>query len=243
MTISKKRPYNIRSSLMEFKMISIGDIASQINVFKTLAIALPKFYKKTKISAQFVLSYDIAQDGLNFSLGFIPRKATQKEYEMLFTEIKNAEKLITCDYVINNASNFQNIKQLIFKHKEETNQILYPKKGELKMITVGDIDSQLNIFKILAVALPKFYKSTEISAQFIFSYDAGQNGLNFSLGFTPREATEKEYEVLFEEIKNAEKLTIADYIINNASNFENIKQLIFKHKEEINQILYANKND
>ena len=65
--------------------------------------------------------------------------------------------------------------------------------------------------------------------------------LNFNIGFTPREATEKEYNILFEEIQRAEKLLINDYVINNAGNFENIKQMIFKHKEEIAQIVHQNK--
>lgn len=109
------------------------------------------------------------------------------------------------------------------------------------MISIGDVASQMNICKILSIALPRFYKKTKISAQFVFSYDVVQGGLNFNLGFTPREANEKEYEVLFNEIQKAEKLLINDYVVNNAGNFENIKQMIFKHKEEINQILHQNK--
>lgn len=111
-------------------MISIGDVASQMNICKILSIALPKFYKKTKISAQFVFSYDIKQGGLNLNLGFTPREASEQEYEILFTEILNAEKLITNDYVVNNAGNFENVKQMIFKHKEEINQILHKDKNE-----------------------------------------------------------------------------------------------------------------
>lgn len=109
------------------------------------------------------------------------------------------------------------------------------------MISIGDMASQMNVCKILAIALPKFYKRTNISAQFVFSYDITQGGLNFNIGFTPREATEKEYNILFEEIQNAEKLLINDYVVNNAGNFENIKQMIFKHKEEIAQIIHKNK--
>ena len=70
------------------------------------------------------------------------------------------------------------------------------------MISIGDMASQMNICKILAIALPKFYKRTNISAQFVFSYDTAQGGLNFNIGFTPREASEKEYNILFEEIQN-----------------------------------------
>ena len=109
------------------------------------------------------------------------------------------------------------------------------------MISIGDMASQMNVCKILAIALPRFYKKTNISAQFVFSYDVTQGGLNFNIGFTPREANEKEYNILFEEIQKAEKLLINDYIINNAGNFENIKQMIFKHKEEIAQIVHQNK--
>lgn len=111
------------------------------------------------------------------------------------------------------------------------------------MISIGDIASQMNICKILSIALPRFYKKTKISAQFVFSYDIAQGGLNFNLGFTPREANEQEYEILFNEIQKAEKLLINDYVVNNAGNFENIKQMIFKHKEEINQILHQNKTE
>lgn len=109
------------------------------------------------------------------------------------------------------------------------------------MISIGDVASQMNICKILAIALPRFYKKTKISAQIVVFYDIGAGGLSFNLGFTPREATEKEYEILFQEIQNAEKIVTNDYVINNAGNFENIKQMIFKHKEEINQILHKNK--
>jgi hypothetical protein len=111
------------------------------------------------------------------------------------------------------------------------------------MINIADIASQMNICKILSIALPRFYKKTKISAQFIFSYDIIQSGLIFNLGFSPREPNEQEYEILFNEIQKAEKLLINNYVINNASNFENIKQMIFKHKEDINQILYQNKMD
>lgn len=111
------------------------------------------------------------------------------------------------------------------------------------MISIGDFASQMNVCKILSIALPSFYKKTKISAQFVFSYDMENNGLNFNLGFTPREANEKEYQILFEEIKKAEKLLINDYVVNNAGNFENIKQMIFKHKEDINQILHQNKTE
>lgn len=111
------------------------------------------------------------------------------------------------------------------------------------MISIGDMASQMNVCKILAIALPRFYKKTKISAQFVFSYDIENGGLNMNLGFTPREATEKEYDILFNEIQKAEKLVINDYVVNNAGNFENIKQMIFKHKEEINQILHQNKTE
>lgn len=111
------------------------------------------------------------------------------------------------------------------------------------MISIGDIASQMSVCKILAIALPRFYKKTKISAQFVFSYDITNGGLNMNLGFTPREATEKEYDILFNEIQKAEKLVINDYVVNNAGNFENIKQMIFKHKEEINQILHQNKTE
>lgn len=111
------------------------------------------------------------------------------------------------------------------------------------MISIGDVASQMSICKILSIALPRFYKKTKISAQFVFFYDVTQGGLNFNLGFTPREPNEKEYETLFNEIQKAEKLLINDYVVNNAGNFENIKQMIFKHKEEINQILHQNKTE
>lgn len=104
------------------------------------------------------------------------------------------------------------------------------------MISIGDIASQMNICKILAIALPIFYKKTKISAQFVFSYDVLEGGLQFNLGFTPREANEKEYEILFQEMRNAEKLIINDYVVNNAGNFEDTKQMIIKHRNEINEI-------
>ena len=108
------------------------------------------------------------------------------------------------------------------------------------MISIGDSASQMHLCKILAIALPNFFKKTNISAQFVFSYDVNQGGLNLNMGFLPREATEQEYIILFDEIQKAEKLLINNYVVNNAGNFENIKQIIFKHKEEIAQIMTKN---
>lgn len=109
------------------------------------------------------------------------------------------------------------------------------------MISISDVASQMTICKTMAIALPRFYKRTELSAQFSFIYNQKAQGMEISIGFLPREATEEEYSILFEELVDAEKLLLNEYIINNAFNYDTIKQLEFKHKEEMRQIIEKHK--
>ena len=63
-------------------MLSLADIATQLNVCKTLALALPRFYKRTGISAQFSFVYNNNEFKLNLmNLIFKKIILTQKNYD------------------------------------------------------------------------------------------------------------------------------------------------------------------
>lgn len=109
-------------------------------------------------------------------------------------------------------------------------------------INFADIATNMNIVKTLAIALGRFYNKTKISPKMIFSYSDDEQGLEIGLAFAPREPSEEEYKILFEEINNAEKLLVDEYIITSAPSFENLKQFVFKHKEDKNQIIDRHKN-
>ena len=104
--------------------ISLADIATQLNVAKTMAIALPRFYKQTNLMASIIFKHNADTKDIEISLGFEPRSPTREEYSILFEELTNAEKLLINQYIITTAPVYPNINQLIFKHKEETNQII-----------------------------------------------------------------------------------------------------------------------
>lgn len=112
-------------------MLSLGDIGTQLNVCKTLSLALPAFYRKTGISAKFAFEYNIKEQSLEISLGFFPNEVTDEQYNILFEQIVDAEKLLINEYVMNSALNYENIAQLVFKHREETNQIIARHKKDL----------------------------------------------------------------------------------------------------------------
>lgn len=104
-----------------------------------------------------------------------------------------------------------------------------------------ELVTELNISKVFAIALPSFYKKTKISAQLSFLYNQENDAVEINLGFLPQEPNEEQYKILFEEILNAEKLLLNDYIINSLHKYENIKQLEFKFKEEMRQIINKNR--
>lgn len=110
------------------------------------------------------------------------------------------------------------------------------------MVGFADIATELNICKTMAIVLPKFYKKTGISAQVSFTYDKEQN-IEISLGFAPSEPSEEQYSLLMEELFKAEKLITDEHIINISKNYENLQQLVFKHKEEINRIIDEEKRN
>jgi hypothetical protein len=113
-------------------MLSLGDVATQLTVCKTLALAFPAFYKRTGISAQFTFAYNTKEQNLEISLGFLPHEPNDEQYSILFEEVVDAEKLLINEYVMNTAPNYETIGQLIFKHREETNQIVSRHKKELQ---------------------------------------------------------------------------------------------------------------
>lgn len=111
------------------------------------------------------------------------------------------------------------------------------------MISIADIATDMIISKTFALAFPRFYKRTGISPKFIFSYSKENSALDLVLGFHPNEPTEEQYNILFEEINDAERLLLNDYLITNGSNFENIKQFVFKHREDMRQIIEKQKEN
>jgi len=111
------------------------------------------------------------------------------------------------------------------------------------MLSIADVTTNLNICKILAVALPRFYKRTKKSAQFTFVYNPKSEGMEISLGFAPTEATEVEYNILFEEIIDAEKLIFSEQVLHSAITYNTIEQIIFKHREDMRQIIEKQKKN
>lgn len=109
------------------------------------------------------------------------------------------------------------------------------------MISISDVATQLSLCKVMAMALPRFHKRTKISAKFILEYNVEMKGIELSLGFTPNEPTDAQYNILFEELFDAEHLLINEYIVNNAQNYDNVKQLYSKHKEEMNLLIEKQK--
>jgi hypothetical protein len=112
-------------------MLSLADIATQLNVCKTLALALPRFYKKTGISAKLAFAYENKEQNIEISLGFSPTEPTEEQYSILIEEILDAEKLLINEYVINTSQNYETIGQLLFKHREDTKQIISRHKEDL----------------------------------------------------------------------------------------------------------------
>ncbi len=113
-------------------MLSLADIATQLSVSKTFALALPRFYKKTGISAQVSFVYNNSDENIEISLGFSPKEPTEEEYSILVEELFDAERLLISEYVINTSKSYENISQFVFKHREESNQIVDRHKEDLK---------------------------------------------------------------------------------------------------------------
>lgn len=117
-------------------------------------------------------------------------------------------------------------------------------KGKRNMTSFAGIAEQMNICKIMAHSLPRFYKRTGISAQFNFIHNPKTKEMEVSVGFSElNEPTEEHYSILLEEILDAEKLMTNEYIFNNAPKYENLKQLIFKHREDTMQIIERYKKE
>ena len=105
-----------------------------------------------------------------------------------------------------------------------------------------DYAAQMNIAQTLALALPRFYQRTQLSAQMNFVYSSQTKSIEISLGFSPRVPTDEEYTILIEEITDAEKLLLDKYIVTNAVSYDNINKMIFAYKEDINQIINKQRN-
>ena len=89
------------------------------------------------------------------------------------------------------------------------------------MLSLADISTQLWFSKVMAMSLPRFYKKTGLSAQFSFIYNPKIESIEINLGFYPKEPTNEEYNILFEEITDAEKLLV------NIKRIYNEKKIFF----------------
>lgn len=116
------------------------------------------------------------------------------------------------------------------------------KKGE-QMTTIASLTTNLNTSRALAIALPRFYERTNITTQISYIYRPENKNIEILFGFLPKEPTKEEYSILFEEILNAENLLINKYIVDSSVNFETLKQMVFKHKEDLRQIISKHKNE
>lgn len=105
------------------------------------------------------------------------------------------------------------------------------------MINISDVATQLNICKTMTIVLQNFYQRTKISGKLSFSYNPELKGMELDLAFSPRQPTEAEYSILFEELFDVEQLLLNQYIVNNTHHYENIKQFHSKHDEEMKQII------
>lgn len=107
-------------------------------------------------------------------------------------------------------------------------------------IELGAIAKDMLICQILTTAFPIFYKKTNLSPKFSFSYD--QQGLCFEISFSPRQPSKQEWSLLLEEIFDSEKLITNNHFLNSVSASLNTEQLRFKLSEEMKIIAYKRKN-
>jgi len=107
-------------------------------------------------------------------------------------------------------------------------------------IDLGETAKDMMICQILSTSFPIFYKKTGLSPKFIFSYN--KEGLNFDIGFTPREPTLEEWNILIETIFESEKLIQNNTFLNKISASLTMEQFRYKLVEEIKIIAQQRKN-
>lgn len=102
-------------------------------------------------------------------------------------------------------------------------------------IKIENIIAEINVFKILGVVLKRFYEKTGITGSFTVSYAPDHETAELSFYFN-KEPSEKDYGVLFDELIDSEKIILNEYVLSVSSSYENLNQLIFKHKQDLKQI-------
>lgn len=110
------------------------------------------------------------------------------------------------------------------------------------MLSFGEIASEMFVCRVLALAFPRFNKITGISPRISFSFNSKSDMVEVHLGFDV-EPNEKQYSVLYEEISNAERLLMNEHLLGHAEQHDNVKQLIFKTKEDMRQIIDKQRRD
>lgn len=110
-------------------------------------------------------------------------------------------------------------------------------------INFAEVAKTMHIAKIMAQALPLFYEKTQLTAELTFGYNHIEKGMVFNIGFAPRAPTKKEWNCFIEQIFDAEKVLICNSILNSIEKFDNLSQLVFKYKEDLDQVILRRKNE
>lgn len=113
-------------------MNSFAEFATQMFISKVMAYVFPRFAQRTGISPEIRITHDPKENEMNIHIGFVGvSKESPELYEILMEEIMDAEKLLLNEYILNNAVHYENLKQFIFKHKEDTLQIIERQKNNV----------------------------------------------------------------------------------------------------------------
>ena len=111
------------------------------------------------------------------------------------------------------------------------------------MENIATIAQSLDICRIMAYALPRFYNRTKKNVYFNFGLSEDKSEMVVNIGF-PKEEQLKEdlYKILFEEISEAETLVRNDNLFNKAQD-GNINYILNKSKEETQTLIDKHKNN
>lgn len=104
-----------------------------------------------------------------------------------------------------------------------------------KNINISEYVTNWHSTKAFALVFSHFYKITGIKGSCHFDFSDIENQIQVNLLFS-KEPSEAEYKQLFNIITDIEQLFINEYMINIATNYSEIKTLLFKLTEDTKQI-------
>lgn len=81
-------------------------------------------------------------------------------------------------------------------------------------LNISDNVTKLISCKTFILACDNFYRQTKLIPHVNFSYLPNEKGVNFSLGFSPREATDEEYLLFFDLLLKSESFLIHTHLID-----------------------------